>query len=73
MFETPQIRQMNKVKMFRKIPFGPIFLIFPSKVQNLTVFSIIYMIRIRFFKDAGINSAIFSGRAVLAKNERLRF
>ena len=23
--------------------------IFPSKVQNLTVFSIIYMIRIRFF------------------------
>ena len=25
-----------------------LFLIFPSKVRNLTVFSIIYMIRIRF-------------------------
>ena len=24
MFETPQICQMNKVKMFRKIPFGRI-------------------------------------------------
>ena len=37
--------------MFRKKkkPFGRIIPPFSSKVQNLTVFSIIYMIRIRFF------------------------
>ena len=34
----------------KKIPVGRIVPpFFPSKVQNLTVFSIIYMIRIRFF------------------------
>ena len=32
----------------KKIPFGPFFLDFSSKVQNLAVFSTIYMIRIRF-------------------------
>ena len=34
----------------KKNPFRTNYsFIFPSKVQNLTVFSIIYMIRIRFF------------------------
>ena len=33
-----------------------VFLHFSSKVQNLTVFSIIYMIRIRFFGLVRINS-----------------
>ena len=32
-----------------KIHSDELFLLFSSKVQNLTVFSIIYMIRIRFF------------------------
>ena len=50
MCENPQIRQMNWPKMFRKkSPSDELFLHFSSKVQNLTVFSIIYMIRIRFF------------------------
>ena len=35
--------------------------IFPSKVQNLTVFSIIYMIRIRFFGPGELNQNGFSG------------
>ena len=35
--------------------------IFPSKVQNLTVFSIIYMIRIRFFGPRELNQNYFSG------------
>ena len=38
--------------------------IFSSKVQNLTVFSIIYMIRIRFFGPRRINSETFFGRTV---------
>ena len=38
--------------------------IFSAKVQNLAVFSFIYMIRIRFFEAAGINSEIFSARTV---------
>ena len=47
MFENPEIRQMNQLKMFRKkSPSDELFLHFSSKVQNLTVFSIIYMIRI---------------------------
>ena len=52
--------------MFRKkIPFGRIILpFFSAKVQNLAVFSFIYMIRIRFFGAAGINSEIFSARTV---------
>ena len=45
MFQDPRTRQMNKPKMFR----DELFLHSSSKVQNLTVFSIIYMIRIRFF------------------------
>ena len=48
MFENAQIRQMNWPKMFRKSLSDELFL-FCSKVQNLTVFSIIHMIRIRFF------------------------
>ena len=50
MSEKLQIRQMNWVKMFRKKSLSnELFFIFPSKVQNLTVFSIVCMIRIRFF------------------------
>ena len=49
MFENLQIRQMNQLKMFRKILFGRITPHFCSNVQNRTVFSIIYMIRIRCF------------------------
>ena len=37
----------------------------PSKIQNLTVFSIIYMIRIRFFGSRSINSEEVSARTVL--------
>ena len=41
---------MNQLKMFGKISLSDERIRdFPSKVQNLTVFSIIYMIRIRFF------------------------
>ena len=50
MFLNPQIRQMNWPKMFRKNPFRTNYSsFFSSKVQNLIVFPIIYMIRIRFF------------------------
>ena len=46
----------------KNILFGRIIPPFCSKVQNLTVFSIIYMIRIRFFGRHGIR--------VLGVNER---
>ena len=36
-------------QMFRKNPSDELFLDFPSKIQNLTVFLIVYMIRIRLF------------------------
>ena len=49
MFENPQTRQMNDPKMFRKNLFRTNYSSFSSKVQNLTVFSVISMIRIRFF------------------------
>ena len=50
MFENPPTRQMNQLKCFEKIFFPTnYFLIFPWKVQNLTVFSIMFMIRIRIF------------------------
>ena len=49
MFENRQIRQKNQPKMFRKKSLSDeLFLHFCSKVQNLTVFSINNMIRIRF-------------------------
>ena len=46
---NPQILGMNWIKMFRKNFFGRLFLILLSKVQNITMFSIIFMKRIRFF------------------------
>ena len=51
MFQNPQTRQMNWPNMFRKENPGRTNYssIYPSKVENLTVFSIIDMIRIRFF------------------------
>ena len=51
MFDNPQTRQMNLLTMYRrkKNPFWTnYFLICPWKVQNITVFSILYMTRIRF-------------------------
>ena len=42
-----------------------LFLHFSSKVQNLTVFSIIYMIRIRFFGPGELNQKGGSGGTVL--------
>ena len=48
MFQDPQTRQMNLPKVFGKNPFRTNYSsIFSPKVQNVTVFSIIYMIRIR--------------------------
>ena len=51
--------------MFRKNPFRTNYSsIFSSKVQNLTVFSTIYKIRIRFFWARGIKSEGVSGGTV---------
>ena len=56
MFQNPQTRQMNWPKMFRKkIPVGRIIPPFSAKVQNMTVFSFIYMIRIRFSGPGELN------------------
>ena len=51
MFQDPQTRQMNSAQNVsrKKSPSDELFLHFSSKVQNLTVFSFICMIRIRFF------------------------
>ena len=70
MFQVPQTRQMNQPKMFRKkSPSDELFLNFSAKVQNLTVLSFIYMIRIRFFWARGINSEWVSGGTVLHVRE----
>ena len=62
----PQTRHMNWPKMFRKKSLSDeLFLHFSSKVQHLTVFSIIYMIRIRFFGPGELKSENFFGRTVL--------
>ena len=45
-----------------------LLLIFPSKVQNLTVFSIIHMIRIRFFGPRALIQRSFFGRMVLPRD-----
>ena len=45
----------------KKSPSDELFLHFSSKVQNLTVFSIIYMIRIRFFVSGELIQKYFSG------------
>ena len=45
----------------KKIFFGRIIPHFSSKVQNLTVFSIVYMIRIRFFRTENISEEVFDG------------
>ena len=68
-FQTNVSRPSNPpdeiAKMFRKkSPSDELFLHFSSKVQNLTVFSIIYMIRIRFFGPGELFRIIF-GRTVL--------
>ena len=44
----------------KKIPFGRIIPHFSSNVQNLTVFSIVYMIRIRFFGPRELIKRFFS-------------
>ena len=51
--------------MYRKKSFSDeVFLHFSSKVQNLTVFSIIYMIRNRFFGPRELIQRYFFGRTV---------
>ena len=64
MFEDSQTRQMNLLKMFRKIPFGRIIPPFSSKVQNLTLFSIFLHDSNSIFRAGRINSEIFFGRTV---------
>ena len=49
--------------MFRKSLSDELFLIFPLQVQNVTVFSTIYMIRIQNFRAAGIKTDIFQTRS----------
>ena len=57
---------MNWLNMFRKKALlDELFLHFSAKVQNLAVFSFIYMIRIRFFGPGGINLESVFGRTVL--------
>ena len=51
-------------KASKKSLSDELFLHLSSKVQNLTVFSIIYMIRIRIFGPGGINSENISGCTV---------
>ena len=46
---NPPDELAQHVSKKKKIPVGRIIPPFSSKVQNLTVFAIIYMIRIRFF------------------------
>ena len=63
---------MNQPEMFRKKknPFGRIIPPFFSwKVQNLTVFSIIYMIRIRFFGPVELNQRTFSDAQYSSRQE----
>ena len=62
MFQDPQTRQMNWPKMSEKNPRH-----FFSKVQNMIVFSIIYMIRIRFFGPRELIKKTFSGGVVVVK------
>ena len=50
--------------------------IFSAKVQNLTVFSFIYMIRIRFFGPGELNQKVFLGAQYwkgIMESERMRF
>ena len=73
MFQDPQTRQMNQPKMFRKKKKNPFrmnyYSIFSAKVENLTVFSIIYMIRIRFFGPRELNqNAVVWNLLKLAKS-----
>ena len=61
-FEDPQTRQMNQPNMFRTKSFSDeLFLHFSSKVQNQTVYSIVYMIRIRFFGPGELFQKGFRG------------
>ena len=48
-FKTPNAPDELAQNVSKKSLSDENVLVFPSKVQNLTVFSIIYMIRIRFF------------------------
>ena len=60
MFQDPQTRQMNFQNVSKKSLSDELFLHFSSEVQNLTVFSIIYIIRIRFFGPGELIQNIFS-------------
>ena len=71
----PRVRHRSQVdgcidvcRLWLLVPLGrfsdELFLHFSSKVQNLTVFSIIYMIRIRFFGLGELIKRYFSGGTV---------
>ena len=64
-WEPPKSARRISSKCFEKNPSRTNYSsIFSSKVQNLTVFSIICMIRIRFFGPRGIKSEGVSGGKV---------
>ena len=59
---NPPDELAQNVSKKKKIPFGRIIPpFFSEKVQNLTVFSVIYMIRIRFFGPGELIQNYFSG------------
>ena len=68
MFEDPQTRQMNWPKMFRKKSLSDeLSLLFSKKIQNLTVLTIIYTIRVRFFGPGESIQNGFRGGTVVAE------
>ena len=59
--------------MFRKKSLSDeLFLHCSSKVQNLTVFSIVYMIRIRFVGQGELNQRTFSAAQYFHTDPKLR-
>ena len=78
MFEDPETHRMSWPKMFRKKSLSDkLFLQFSSKVQNLTVFSIIHMIRIRFFRPGeliqnGFRAARYRSEVAVVVDEGAR-
>ena len=58
---NPPDELTQNVSKKKKNLSGELFLHFSSKVQNLTVLSISYMIRIRFFGSGELNQRAFSG------------
>ena len=72
MFEDPQTRQMNELKNVSKKKKKPLsdelFLVFPSIVQNLTVFFNYLHDSNSIFRAARINSEKVSGATVSTRH-----